>query len=101
MVEFVPEDQWRKRGAPPVAIPQEVKDWLDETYEQGTVLSLPGRADDENTRDLVHLMTIYANRRKLKLYHQFAEDRDGDPIMRVKMRDKRPYTRPSLPRERA
>ena len=100
MVRFVDEKAaWRTAGAPRRAIPDDIVEWMEDTYRTGKVCEIPAPATDEDRTDLISLLKLYAKRAGKTVYIQdfiHAEE----PWMRFKMRDKRPYTRSNLPREK-
>lgn len=99
MVQFVDEAKWRTAGAPRRAIPPEIEEWMEETYRSDKVCELPSPEAEEDRADFISLLKLYAKRAGKTVYTQdFVKD--GAPWVRFKMRDKRPYTRSTLPRER-
>ena len=100
MVQFVEERAaWRTAGAPRRAIPPEITEWMEETYRTGQVCELPSPEADEDRADFISLLKLYAKRAGKTVYTQDFI-RDGAPWLRFKMRDKRTYTRSTLPREK-
>lgn len=101
MVQFVDEKTaWRTAGAPRRVIPDELQEWMDQTYAKNTVCEIPKPATDADTHDLLGLLKLYAKRLDLAMRYQYF-DRDGAEYIRFKMRDKRPYHKADhLPRER-
>lgn len=100
MVQFVDEKTaWRTAGAPRRLIPTDLQTWMDETYRRKTVCELPAPATDEDKSDLLGLLRLYAKRQGKTVLVQYFT-RDGIEHVRFKMRDKRPYHRSALPREK-
>jgi hypothetical protein len=98
MVQFVDETAWRTAGAPRQIVPDEIAAWMDETYTLGKVCELPAPARADR-HDFDRLLKLYAKRCGKTVYIQdFVKD--GAAWIRFKMRDKRPYTRSALPREK-
>lgn len=100
MVQFVDEKSaWRTAGAPRRAIPPEITEWMEETYRTGKVCEVPAPPTKEDRADFISLLKLCAKRAGKTVYTQDFT-RDNAPWVRFKMRDKRPYTRSNLPRER-
>lgn len=100
MVQFVDErTSWRTAGAPRRAIPPEIAEWMDETYKTGKVCELPAPPTEQDRADFISLLKLYAKRAGKAVYTQDFI-REEAPWVRFKMRDKRPYHRSTLPRER-
>lgn len=100
MVQFADEKKaWRTAGAPRRAIPDEITQWMEETYRTGSVCEIPAPPTDQDRTDFINLLKLYAKHVGKSVYIQDFI-RDQAPWMRFKMRDKRPYTRSTLPREK-
>lgn len=100
MVQFVDEKaSWRTAGAPRRVIPDEIAEWMEETYRTGKVCEIPAPPAEPERADLASLLKLYAKRSQKTVYIQDFT-RDGAPWVRFKMRDKRPYRRSNLPREK-
>lgn len=96
MTGFKPETAWsapvERRGAPPVPVPEELQVILEKTYANQTIFELEIPApDDPGVVDLVRVARIYCERQGKKLRHQF-DQRSGKTVVKIKMRDPRPYT---------
>lgn len=92
MVEFQPDTDNRATRVR-VVVPDVVQSILQRTYEEQTVAEQPyeSQADAD---ELIRLCRIHADRLGLKLHADTAV-RDGQRIVRLKMRDKRPYVKRS------
>jgi hypothetical protein len=101
MVEFKSESCWRTAGAPKLFIPPEIREWMDKSYRINEVCILPMEEGDDDSADFVKLLTNYARSEGHSAFHQFFIGENGESYIRFKMRDKRPYRRPSrLAREK-
>lgn len=100
MVQFVDEKKaWRTAGAPRRVIPPEITEWMEETYRTGKVCEIPAPPTEQDRADFVSLLKLYARRAGKTVYTQDFI-REDQPWVRFKMRDKRTYTRSTLPREK-
>lgn len=90
MVEFVGADDWRTAGRPPVAIPVEIGQWMEESYRTGEVCRIPAVGEEQDLEDFTRMLRIYATRQGKRAKWQHFE-KDGEPWIRFKMVDKRPY----------
>lgn len=90
-VLFEDAGTWRSRGAPAVEIPPEISAWMDATYRDGKVASIPAE-DDSDTDLFIRLLRIYARRNGKKVDTQFFM-KDGVSHLRFRMRDARGYSR--------
>lgn len=96
-VEFKPAGDWSPRGGgrPPIPIPPELSEWLEKTYQTGTFCELPfGDQDETGAMKVVRLAQLACRRAERSL--QYELDHEAR-VLRLKMRDKRPYTRNEAP----
>lgn len=98
MVEFTDQPVVTKRGAPRVKIDPQVEEWCEATYTSGKALQVPLNPDDPDTPGFLRMLRIHATRRGKAVDTQFV-DIQGEPHLRFRMRDKKVYNRPPLPRE--
>lgn len=95
MVEFKPADQgaWNKPGGGRkfTPIPEEIFTWLQRTHETGTYCEIPiGDSSPEDVNSVIRMAKI-ACRRMQKSFQYDIDPTSG--VLRVRMRDKRPYNR--------
>lgn len=92
MVEFrLPAAADTRGGGPtPASIPMQLVGYLDRTYETGTVCEIPiGDSDQDAVEEVLRLARIHARRKDKSLKYQIDEQAG---LLRLHMRDKRPYT---------
>lgn len=97
MVEFQEKETWEPappkapRGRSAVHVPEVLATWLEKTYRDGKVCTLPVTEEDEGVADLLRTARIYCERQKKKFDHRFKTTDDGSSILAFRMRDPRPY----------
>jgi hypothetical protein len=83
-------------GPPPVIVPQELINALEETYESKTANSVP--VDEKEDGDLfIKYSKLYAKKRNLSFRSKWNTETN---ILEFQLTDKRKYTRSTLPREK-
>ena len=90
MVEFRPSEVGHGGGRPPTVIPAQLEAWLAHTYETGTECQIPASdADADRVTEVVRLARLWCRRQGVSLWYQL--DRDNC-LLKLRARDKRPYT---------
>jgi len=85
-------NRWRGRGAPALQVDPVLIQYLEASYREDTCIELPADPEDQDTKDLIRMIKVYANRQRKSAQVQFFEE-DGASHLRFRMRDKRPYVR--------
>lgn len=101
MVQFKDDTAWQRPpsrvGAPAVEVPEVLSEWLEFTYRERKVCSIPADPDDVGTKELLRAGRIYCERQGKKFHDQFVIE-DGATVLQFRMRDARVYKRKGLPR---
>ena len=80
------------RGRRCTAIPKNLVEVFESTYQKGKDYVVHGREDDEDAQEVVRMGRIYARQKGLSFRYVFTQD--ARLVFSVK--DKRPYTKKDL-----
>ena len=94
---FVPRSTTRRPrpvGRPPGAIPQQLRDTLDETVRTSTAWTEEiTSTSDADLRELIRLGTRYSERLKVSFRHRITEDDEGRRFIAFWLCPKQKYQR--------
>lgn len=94
MVKFKPGEEWPDMRPDAMHIPEMLAQWLDKTYQEKLFVEIPVDPDENHTGDIIRAAKIYCRRQKKALRHEMSQH-GRQTVLRLKMRDVRPYVRKS------
>lgn len=86
MVTFTEVERETLAGRPRVPIPDQLQQWLEQTYESRTMCALKVPTDDVG--EFLRLCRLHAKHRGLTIQAEYV---DREQLLRFRMKDKRPY----------
>lgn len=92
MVTFKPGGEWPDMRPDAVQVPEILVQWLNKTYEESLFVEIPIEPGDERTNAIIRAARIYCRREGKTLKHEIG-GAEENMMLRLKMRDIRPYTR--------